>query len=51
MESWKCSRCGYSLEAQAPPNECPSCKENCKFLNVTCYIPDCGTTGQDPRLG
>lgn len=51
---WKCSNCGYTLEAPAPPDQCPSCKEYCEFLNVTCYIPDCGAPGgggSDPRLG
>lgn len=52
--SWKCSNCGYTFEEKAgsaPPNECPSCKEKCEFLNVTCYTPGCEGTGQDPRLG
>ena len=52
--TWKCSHCGYTFEAQteaAPPKDCPSCKEKCEFLNVTCYVPECGKTGQDPRLG
>jgi hypothetical protein len=25
-----------------PPNVCPSCKEKCEFVDVTCYIPECG---------
>ena len=52
--AWKCSNCGYTFEEKAgdsPPNTCPSCKEKCEFLNVTCYTPDCEGTGQDPRLG
>lgn len=52
--SWKCSSCGYTFEADAgaaPPPACPSCKQKCEFLNVTCYVPECGQTGQDPRLG
>ena len=52
--SWKCSNCGYTFEADAgaaPPQACPSCKQKCEFLNVTCYVPECGQTGQDPRLG
>ncbi len=51
---WKCSNCGYTLEAPAPPNKCPSCGQECEFLNVTCYIPECGGTeggAGDPRLG
>lgn|GEM_PF-242806 len=47
MVVWKCSHCGYTLDAEQPPEQCPSCKEKCMFLNVTCYIPDCGAP--DPR--
>lgn len=52
--TWKCSNCGHTLEQQVPPDECPSCHENCEFLNVTCYIPECGGTeggGQNTQLG
>ncbi len=51
--TWKCSKCGYTQEADpgvAPPETCPMCKEKCEFTNVTCYIPECGMTGQDSRL-
>ena len=51
MASWKCGKCGYTLEADVPPERCPSCKEKCDFVDVSCYIPDCGNTGVDPRLG
>ena len=47
---WKCSKCGYTLKTEAPPDQCPSCKEKCEFLNVTCYIPECESTGSDQRL-
>ncbi len=47
---WKCSNCGYALKAVSPPEECPSCKQKCEFVNVTCYIPECGLTGSDQRL-
>ncbi len=48
---WKCSKCGYTLEAPSPPQTCPECKEPCEFKNITCYIPDCGGPGNiDPRL-
>jgi rubredoxin len=47
---WKCSNCGYSLKKDAPPDQCPSCKQKCEFLNVTCYIPECESTGSDQRL-
>lgn len=47
---WKCSNCGYALKADVPPETCPSCKQKCEFVNVTCYIPECQSTGVDPRL-
>ena len=50
MAEWKCTKCGYTLNASIPPKECPSCKEKCDFVDVSCYIPDCGNTGKDPRL-
>ncbi len=52
--TWKCSNCGYTFEApvgQSPPQTCSSCKKDCEYVNVTCYTPDCGLTGKDPRLG
>jgi rubredoxin len=42
MTHWKCSNCAYTFEAEAPPDNCPSCKEACTFSDVTCYIPECG---------
>lgn len=51
MESWKCEKCGYTLEADIPPDKCPTCSENCQFLNVTCYTPDCEGDGIDQRIG
>jgi rubredoxin len=51
MTQWKCSNCGYTFEAEALPDRCPSCKQACTFSDVTCYIPDCGGPGNiDPRL-
>jgi len=50
MTSWKCSNCGYALEADAPPDQCPSCKEKCEFLDNTCYTPDCEFDGKDKRI-
>jgi len=50
MPSWKCSNCGYTLDADAHPNECPSCKEKCEFLDNTCYTPDCAYEGTDDRI-
>ena len=39
---WKCSNCSYTLDAEAPPEKCPSCQEKCAFIDVSCYTPDCG---------
>ena len=50
MANWKCSNCGYTLEADAPPVECPSCKEKCEFVDNTCYTPDCDFKGTDKRI-
>ena len=50
MTDWKCQRCGYTFAADVPPKKCPSCKEKCQFLNVTCYIPECAAEGVDRRL-
>lgn len=50
MAEWKCSKCGYNLTADIPPKVCPSCNQKCEFVNVSCYIPDCGETGRDSRL-
>jgi rubredoxin len=51
MPSWKCQKCGYTLEADTPPDQCPSCKEKCEFLDNTCYTPDCTMDGIDKRIG
>jgi len=48
--TWKCSNCGNTIVEIKPPEICPSCKQKCEFLNVTCYQPDCGFTGMDKRL-
>jgi rubrerythrin len=47
---WKCSNCGNTIQIEKPPQECPACRQQCQFLNVTCYTPDCGFTGIDQRL-
>ena len=48
---WKCTKCGYTMAADGPPETCPQCKENCEFKDVSCYLPDCGGSGNiDPRL-
>ncbi|MBW1989694.1 MAG: hypothetical protein JRI97_09115 [Deltaproteobacteria bacterium] len=51
MATWKCTHCGYTLEAEAFPEPCPSCHQPCEFVDVTCYVPACQDTGQDERLG
>jgi rubredoxin len=51
MGEWKCKECGYTVKADTPPEECPFCKEKCEFVDISCYIPDCGKTGADTRLG
>lgn len=50
MQNWKCSNCGYEMEAAEPPDRCPSCKQPCEFLDNTCYTPDCQAEGKDPRI-
>ncbi len=47
---WKCSKCGYAVEAETPPETCPTCKETCSFVNTACYTPDCDPHGSDERL-
>ncbi len=48
---WKCANCGYTVTAGVPPEECPECGHRDGFLNVTCYIPECGGPGHiDERL-
>jgi len=48
---WKCDKCGFLVTASKPPDVCPECGEQCDFIDVTCYIPECGGPGHiDPRL-
>lgn len=48
---WKCSECGYTYQAAPPPPaECPSCQQKCVFVDVTCYMPECGPGTPDPQL-
>jgi rubredoxin len=51
MPTWKCEKCGYTFDKDVPPNECPSCKQKCNFLDASCYTPDCQFDGQDKRIG
>jgi rubredoxin len=41
MASWKCNKCGYTTEADIPPEKCPSCNADCSFVDNSCYTPDC----------
>ncbi len=47
---WKCKNCGNTVQQKTPPDPCPACKQKCEFVNVSCYTPECGFTGIDPRL-
>ncbi|HYA86243.1 MAG TPA: hypothetical protein VEI57_04135 [Nitrospirota bacterium] len=42
MVVWKCNKCGNTVTMDIPPDLCPSCKKKCEYLDVTCYIPECG---------
>ncbi len=51
MVKWQCSNCRYIMEAEMPPETCPSCKETCAFIDVSCYTPECGGPDNiDPQL-
>jgi rubredoxin len=50
MTEWKCSKCGYQLSTDVPPDKCPACGQHCEWQNITCYIPECQDTGTDQRL-
>jgi len=49
MNKWKCSKCGYSLENDAPPEKCPYCQEKCGFIDDNCYTPECGITPEEEK--
>ncbi len=42
MAIWKCNNCGNTLDDFTPPEVCPSCNKTCEFVDVSCYIPECG---------
>lgn len=42
MFKFMCTNCQYTLEADAPPEKCPSCGKTCSFIDASCYTPDCG---------
>ena len=46
MAVWKCVACGNTVTAEVPPERCPGCSGKCEYVDVTCYIPECG--GQGP---
>ncbi len=51
LTHWKCGKCNFTFTAQSLPEKCPVCDEKCDFLNITCYTPECGGSGNiDPRL-
>ena len=36
---WRCGACGYRLEAEVPPEQCPGCHEKCGFMDDNPYVP------------
>ena len=50
FNQWRCEACGYRLEADVPPAECPGCKKTCRFIDANPYVPaDEGkVTGYEP---
>jgi len=46
MNSWKCSNCGFQFDAREPYARCPSCGEECEFVDVTNYVPKMDRTGR-----
>ncbi len=42
MSVWKCNKCGNTITMDVPPDICSSCKQKCEYVDVTCYIPECG---------
>jgi rubredoxin len=39
---WMCSECENVFQDEISPATCPSCLKKCTFVDVTCYIPECG---------
>jgi rubredoxin len=50
MAYWKCNMCGNTIKADDPPDLCPSCKNACAYVDVTCYIPECGGPAADTSI-
>jgi hypothetical protein len=42
MAIFKCNKCGNTIDVVSPPEKCPACKQSCEFVDVSCYIPECG---------
>ena len=36
---WRCGHCGYRLEADVPPEQCPGCRKSCEFIDDNPYVP------------
>lgn len=47
LVKWKCTVCGYTVEYESPPEQCPYCGEKCSFIDNSCYTPDCGLVDRD----
>ncbi len=39
---WMCSECEHVFQTNSLPQACPNCQKKCTFLDVSCYIPECG---------
>lgn len=39
---WMCSECENIFQAEKAPEKCPNCDRKCTFVDVSCYIPECG---------
>ena len=46
---WRCGNCGYRLEADVPPEQCPGCRQGCEFIDDNPYVPvdTPGATGDE----
>ena len=47
---WKCTACGYTVKEAKPPEQCPSCKQTCAFVDKTDYTQPIGKSRGDDRL-
>ncbi len=50
---WRCGNCGYRVEAPAPPERCPGCRETCDFIDDNRYVPveEGGPEGAEKAVG